>query len=529
MKRYQVILILIAIIALAGFLRLYNLDSIPPGLYLDEAMNGNNAAIALEDNDYKLFYPENNGSEGFFINLIARIFSIFGIHIWTLRVISALAGILTVLGLYLLTKELFNSYPVALLSSFLLAVSFWHINFSRIAFGDILIPFFLVWAFYFFFKFHKIKNKKYLHVLTYALLSGAFFGLGFYTSITFGAVIVILIVPVIVVILDFLKKYKKTKKFWKPYIVKFWKYDLWIITIIIVALPVGLYFLDNPTHFISQTEEILIFSQPNPILAFLESTVKTLGMFNIAGDKNWRHNFAGSPQLITLVGILFIIGLIISIKKLWKAENKNKYKYWLLLVWFFVMILPAILVYQATPHALGSIGIIPVCYIFAGLGVWAVFKYLNKLVKEKKMRKALLVIVSIVFILASAWIGIDKYFFDWAKHPYVESAFNKEYVEIGNYLNSLPAYVKKYVIVNKPGESHYRLSISAQTPQFIERIKYNSPRTSYLPWQDLDKVEISYPKTVIIPLENYDAIFKLGDHFSQGQVFLNKPYRIEIK
>ena len=48
---------LIGIISLAAFLRFYLLDTIPPALYPDEAMNGVNALRALERSDFRVFYP----------------------------------------------------------------------------------------------------------------------------------------------------------------------------------------------------------------------------------------------------------------------------------------------------------------------------------------------------------------------------------------------------------------------------------------------------------------------------------------
>jgi len=165
----KVLIFLFIILAIAVFFRFWQLDSIPPGLYPDEAINGNEAALALESKDFRIFYPENNGREGLFINLIALSFSIFGISVWAMKLVPAIIGLLTVLGLYFLVKELFkdlrittkdgkreptsNNLPpaeiIALLSSFFLAVSFWHINFSRIGFRAILTPFCLVWGFYF--------------------------------------------------------------------------------------------------------------------------------------------------------------------------------------------------------------------------------------------------------------------------------------------------------------------------------------------------------------------------------------------
>ena len=117
--------LLVVILIIASFLRLYNLmpadnngGFLPPGLYPDEAMNGNNIVEAMEQRDLKVFYPENFGREGLFINIQGGFIRHIGLispigHIyepWVLRLPSAIFGILTVLGLYFLTKKLFMNY-----------------------------------------------------------------------------------------------------------------------------------------------------------------------------------------------------------------------------------------------------------------------------------------------------------------------------------------------------------------------------------------------------------------------------------
>ena len=139
---------LILIILIASFLRFWDLKNTPPGLWSDEAMNGTNAIQALESGPpaggWKIFYPENFGREGLFINIQALFVKALGHEPWVLRLPSAIFGLLTVFGLYFLTKELL-SVRVALFASFFLATSFWHINFSRMGFRAIMAPFFLVY------------------------------------------------------------------------------------------------------------------------------------------------------------------------------------------------------------------------------------------------------------------------------------------------------------------------------------------------------------------------------------------------
>ena len=187
MKHLREFTIIILIVATAAFFRLYKLDAFPPGLYPDEAMNGNNAIQAIETGEYKIFYPENNGREGLFIALQTLSIRTFGNTAYALRVVSAIVGILTVLGLYFLTRRLFN-WQIASIASFLMAVSFWHVTFSRIGFRAIMAPLLIVWGAYFFWKGLGTTRMR-----DFAI-SAIFWGLGFYTYISFRIMPFVLLV-----------------------------------------------------------------------------------------------------------------------------------------------------------------------------------------------------------------------------------------------------------------------------------------------------------------------------------------------
>jgi len=320
--------LLIIILIIASFLRLYNINLIPPGLYPDEAMNGNNALEALSTGNFsalggpasgwKVFYPENNGREGLFMNIQA-IFLKFLMPLsggnpepWMLRLPSALFGILTVLGLYFLARELFNK-KVALLSSFFLAVSFWHINFSRIGFRAIMSPLFAVLAIYFLLV--ALRSRKYI---LNSLLGGIFLGLGFYSYIAFRAL------PLLAVIIWLIYWINNKDSAFRKKILLSTCYFL-LATFIITA-PLGIHFLKNPADFFGRTTQVSIFSASGgSSLLILKNLglniIKTAGMFNFSGDWNWRHNYAGRPELFWPVGILFIIGVVLSLIKIFKNKN----------------------------------------------------------------------------------------------------------------------------------------------------------------------------------------------------------------
>jgi len=500
------VFLLLLIILTAVFFRTWQLHSIPPGLYPDEAINGNDALETLKTRDFELVYPENNGREGLFIWLISACFSIFGISIWSLRIVASFVGIITVLGLYLLTKELFSlvqnyrvqSSIIGLFSSFFLAVSFWHINFSRIVFRGILVPFLLVFSFYFLLK-GFLTQKKF-----YFIITGILLGLGLYTYTTFRMAPLLLIVFLIPWWLIYKKK-KSEKKFFKLTLCL-------LVSAMVVVLPLAVYFIKNPQFFIGRTSQISIFSQPNIPESFIKSLISHLGMFNFYGDGNWRHNLSGSPQLFWPVGILFLLGFFISIKELISSiKNKNYnlfFVHCLLLSWFLIMLLPAALTYEGIPHALRTIGVIPAVYIFAGLGAWQSFHWIEKNSKNKK----LLVSGCVLFLLLVLIFQFNKYFINWSSHTETRNAFSNDIVQIGNCLNSLPPQTQKIVIVNLSGVLVPQLEgipMPAQTIMFIENAKYGKTQSLYLLPEDLNKIEINERPIIIIPITYEQNIFQM--------------------
>ncbi|MCD6177669.1 glycosyltransferase family 39 protein [bacterium] len=516
----KTILLLIIVLLIASFFRLWQLNSIPPGLYPDEAINANDALHTLRTNSPRVFYPENNGREGLFINLVALSFLIFGASIWSLRIVSAIAGILTVFGLYLFTKELFSSSKIfkksaeslALLSSFFLAVSFWHVNFSRIGFRGILVPLILVFSSYFLTKGFRTKKPLFF------IISGIIFGLGFYTYIAFRLAVFLIAA---VFFLEFFRN--KEKKQLKQL---FGLSLLFLLFIFITALPIGIYFINNPEYFVSRAAGVSIFSQPNLIKAFGESLLKHLAMFNIRGDGNWRHNIASQPVLFWPVGILFLIGLLYSmgaaIKSIKNKDYQELFPYCYLLNWWFIMLLPGILTHEGIPHSLRCIGAIPPVFVFSALGLFFIYNKTKLLVKINSWIRLIPVFALALLILSFVFAQYSRYFLIWGTSQEVKGAFCERFVEIGNYLNSLDNDIKIYVIVNEPGVPvpyPNGIPMPAQTPMFIESIKFGSPRASYLIPENIDKINPNSKKTIIVPMKYDKELFEvLIKKFPEGEI-----------
>lgn len=482
---------LIFILIIAAFFRLYNIAELPPGLYPDEAMNGNNALESLATNNFKVFYPENNGREGLFINIQAILIYFFGNEPWVLRVVSALFGILTVLGVHFLAKELFyentkrkarnskqiqnsndqNSKPfqvsdfrfrvfhddiIALLSSFFIATSFWHINFSRIGFRAIMAPFFLTWGVYFLLK--SLNNCK-LEIKNWKLpiLGGLAYGLGFHSYIAYRAT------PALILIIIALYWFQNKEWLIRKKILL--STLCFLLFTIIVASPLLLYFYQNPQDFFGRTTQISVFNSPSPLKDLGMNILKTAGMFNFSGDYNWRHNIAGAPLLFWPIGIFLIIGIFVSIHQL-KIRN---WKLIIPLIWLAVASLPVIISNEGLPHALRAILMAPPIFILAAIGGTYFFKLLQNLttINDSKIKLFFFSILTTLFLIISTFQTYYTYFIKWKENPNVQGAFTQNYVDIGRQLNALPKELPKYVLVQAGGVNVRGLPMPTQTTMFI--------------------------------------------------------------
>lgn len=441
-KKIFYTLVLIGILALGFFLRTYNIENTPPGVYPDEAVNGEDALRAINAGDWRWFYSANQGREGLFMNLIAICFKLFGVSILTLKLPTIIFGTLTIWGTYLLTKEIFKKERFALISAFLVAVSFWPLNFSRISFRANMLPFVLVFSFYFLWK--GMQNRK----LWPFVWGGLFFGLGMHSYIAFRIAPVILLI----VLLSF---WINEPNFWKNR----WKqFVIFIFFSLFIASPMFYTFYIHPNYLESRSDSISIFSpglnHGQLAKTFLRSFSLSLVKFTFWGDQNWRHNFPPFPILDLFTGITFLIGLGYSFSKAIKLiilRFKNKIRnhemsiYLFLLSWFFVMLAPEFLTAEGLPHALRSIGTIPVVMIFSALG----FKYILKRSKDHSLifQKITSSILISVFIFIGVFNSL-KYHVFWPAKEKTELSFNKNLTDISKYIRTLPEEKEKFVITS---------------------------------------------------------------------------------
>ncbi len=307
-------------LALAIAFRVYRLNTFPFGIFFDEAQNGLVAKHILDDSSFRpVFVAGSSQLPALFFYVFALAMRLFGVGIHTLRSVTTVSGLLTVLGMFFLGRELFNR-RVGLLAAFLLAAMRWHVNFSRIAFYGIFAPLFMVWSFYF-----LVRGLR-GHGRWNFLVTGVLVGVGMQGYYSF------LIVPLVLVLyVGHYVLFEARHRLLRPVLGTFM---VGIVALAVYA-PVLNFAIHNEKEFNQRVDTVSITKGKSQsevkelVLANSKSYVLT---FNAVGDHNPRHNLPREPMLDRFTGILLVLGVALSLSK------PHKSGYFLLIVWMVALL-----------------------------------------------------------------------------------------------------------------------------------------------------------------------------------------------
>ncbi|NES82023.1 MAG: phospholipid carrier-dependent glycosyltransferase [Moorea sp. SIO2B7] len=368
---------LLIIVAIAAILRLLFLGTIPNGFFTDEASNAYDAYSIGETlrDQYGEFLPlfaksANSYPESLYIFISVPFIKIFGLNEFGARFPAALIGILTIPILYYLAKEFFNQ-RVALIAALFLAISPWHIQFSRIAFRAIIFPLLFCISLIFFLK--SLRQTKYLP------LSGLLFGISIYTYNSARV-----FVPFFFLGLGII--------FWQHLWENRVKTLIAFVLFLIILIPL-LIFSISPEGM-ARANEVGIEKNPFTIIQYYLSYFSPNFLF-FEGDPISRHSPDDIGELYYFEIITVIFGLFLLFKE--NSQEKN-----ILLLWLFLYPFPAALI---SPNS--SVRTIIGVPLFAILSAYGTTKLID-LFQDKKKRAC--IYSAVLIFLASLTIFVKQYF-----------------------------------------------------------------------------------------------------------------------
>jgi 4-amino-4-deoxy-L-arabinose transferase-like glycosyltransferase len=373
----------LALILLAALaLRFYRLDELPYGLWRDEGRHGLEALHMLADPSYRPAYiPGGVDLPGLGLMPFALALRVWGIHVWSLRTITALAGALAVLPLYGLTLRLYGRGAVALLAAGLLAVSSWSITISRFSFPTIFDPLLQLTALWLLVvgleQAPKTKNghpqgqprteqtsevarwHSARRFTRYAalLLAGVCLGLAAQTYHTgrLGPAIAGLLVLLLL---------GRAPQRWRAWLLGM---ATLAVGFVLAVSPLLTYAVSNPAAFNSRVGAVFLLSDESsdkraPLFKLDESLGRHLLMFNVRGDANGRHAPPNRPMLDAVAGLGLLAGIAALLRR------RRDWRSAFLLGALALGLLPSLLAVDS-PHAMRAIDALPFACIIAAIGL----------------------------------------------------------------------------------------------------------------------------------------------------------------
>ena len=415
-------LFLMGIIILGAFLRLYQLSSVPPSPSLDEVSIGYNAYSIFHTgkDEYGYSFPVllrayDDWRPGLYAYLVIPFLPLFGLSALAVRLPSAILSIFTVYLSYILVKKffkneklkIFNNHGIhtehlALLTSFLLAISPWHIYLSRLGHEVNLGLIAFLLGIYFFIRGSFVLSSIFFVLSLYGYQSQkiivpiVFFGavLLFYKKIlrqwkevTLAAVIgIVLLVPLTIASStpQALIRFKATSAF----------------------SGIGSKYQESAENILAARERGDIVGQhlnnrrlvvPKVFIGNYVSHFNPLWLFR--GTEIEQHKVPNLGLMYIWESVFIIIGILVFL--FLNIDRRNKI---LITLWFFSSPLAAAITTGA-PHAMRSYTFLPLWQLFCALGILMAFGNLRQFISSK----LLIGLFAFVSVLSGIYFAINYF------------------------------------------------------------------------------------------------------------------------
>lgn len=429
-----------ALTAVAAALRFFQLGAVPRVINGDEGLIGQFAVTATQGqlvNPFALF--ENIG--GLYMQLINLCLRLFGQTPFALRLLPAIGGTLAVPAVYLLARHLFGR-RVGFIAAALLAVSHAHLHFSRTVAVSYIHATWLVPLELYFFIAGLQRRSAWRLAVSAAIIAVHF-------SVYLSAQIV---VPLLLIYLVIAAAIARPIDPTRPSRRAFWRDELssagiWGAGLVVMALPQISYALRHPDQFLSRLNSGGTFQS-----GWLADEVARTGLadWQVLLDRI-AHAFlslthypaqdfygASIPLLTTLVGALFMLGLMLA---LWRTRDHR----YLLLNGYFWGFTVAIAVFSIPPSAdsYRMLAALPAALIMAAVALAALTRWLEAMIPQRRL---IPLVTAGAVLLTVSYVNVSAYYLDFAARCRYGAQNTRFASYLGHYLNGLGRGTDAYLL-----------------------------------------------------------------------------------
>ena len=460
-------LLLLTILIGAAGLRLWRINSLPPGFHLDESFEGLEAWRILTDATYRpIFLAGNSGVlvlNAYANALMFWLFQRFGGEAGpvAMRVTAACFGVLGVAALYGLAGELqkLSKSRLSVWFPFFAAASLtlmrWHIHFSRIGIEPILVP--VLWASAIGLLLHGWRTGNWLSFAGCGVLVAA-------SMYAYQAAWVIppLMAPVMLLLLlqdpstGTLQFSNLRIQAWLPRLRTRRGVGLGVTVLVtlLFLIPFIHYTWRNGDSVLLRQTQVAASggAESDPSSTIWNDTVGTVLMyspFGAPGDQSFRRNIPGEPVLNLWQDLLFFLGLAIAI---WRVRQPG---YAITLMSLVALLLPGALSNHA-PHFHRILGASGPTAMLCAIGLdwlWQWRRLTNderRTTKANDVRRSSFVVrqlswLSLLLLFLGGVTSIQDYFVRWAALPRLYYAFDTGLWQVGQQVAQLPPGQPVYI------------------------------------------------------------------------------------
>jgi 4-amino-4-deoxy-L-arabinose transferase-like glycosyltransferase len=452
LKRYlNEILLSIGLLAAYLFTRLYNIMSLP--IFTDEAIYTRWSQIARYDASWR-FISLTDGKQPSFVWIDMILMRFVNDPLLAGRLVSVLAGMVSLVGIYFLAKEIFKNKRIGYIAAIIYIIYPFSLVYDRMALYESLVSAAIIWALYLGVLLIRLRR------LDVALILGMVMGAGVLTKSS--AFFAIYLLPLSLLLFDF------RQKRWKGELIK-WAALAGLASV----MAFGFYSIQRLSpffHIIEQKTTVFVY----PIREWISHPFDFF-IGNLNGLTSWLIDYITYPFLI-LILISFFLG-------------RNLREKLFLLSWFIVpfillalfgrVLYPRFILFMTMPLLV--------------LGAFSI-NYILENVRSNLLKLGLIFVFLVLFLRSNFYIltdfahapipkaDTDQFMNEWPAGGGIQEVINlleekakkeKIYVLTGGTFGSLPTYAMEiYLDENKNIEKRGIHPIPKNIPEdLLERAK----------------------------------------------------------
>jgi sugar lactone lactonase YvrE len=290
-------------------LRLWEVRTVPEGIWFDESQRGLEALRMLAEPSYRPIFAagilqEPTGLWFFMMPLIQWL----GRDTLALRLPVTIGGALGVAAIYLLGRVMYGR-RVAVVAAGLLVTLVWHLNFSRVALPAVLSLTCDTLAAALFAAGVRRNSGFLLGAAGVAGGAGLYF---YYTS---------QLMPFVLAVGAGQQLLARGLRSLRPLAVGL---ALFALGFAVAAGPFLFYAATNWDRFSARAGTVSVFREVETTGSYqplINNVTSHLLMFHVRGDPNGRHNWSGRPMLDAVTGGLAVLGFAMVLLRFWRLEQ----------------------------------------------------------------------------------------------------------------------------------------------------------------------------------------------------------------